>query len=446
MKTRTLAALVGYFCFGTLMAQNSTYSLAEAQNYALENAYSVRNNVLEYENAKHVLNENIARGLPQLFASADWTSNINRQAFVTNDAEGNPMRLVVGTPYAAAGGFSGSQLIFDGSYIVAVLGGKVLKENAKYGIEKSEIEIKEQVANAYHLVLVAEKSVEIVKENLAFITSNYNETKRMFEVGFVEETDVDQLELVKSNLENQQAFLINQANIARMMLNFTMGLDVKQAITLSDKIETLMTFSPDGESILNSSFDLANNIDYRILQTQARGQHLNLQNENMAFVPKLKLNYAYQHSVFSANPSIWAGTEDVDYTNVIIQNFGFNLSVPILTGGSRIARVQQARIGVEKIEIAQKQLNDNLLLQYETAKAEYSFALDAYNTKLRNQEIAKKIRDRSAKKFNEGLMGSLEFTQTQNQYLEAISATIEAANSVLDKKVRLEKITGKYNN
>ena len=91
-------------------------------------------------------------------------------------------------------------------------------------------------------------------------------------------------------------------------------------------------------------------------------------------------------------------------------------------------------------------MRDNLKLQYETSKAEYSYALNSYYTQLRNVEISKKIRDTNSKKFSEGIIGSLEFTQAENQYQDALRSVIDAANNVLDKKVKLEKILGKYNN
>jgi outer membrane protein len=442
---KVIGILLGIL-FGQIAgAQVMSFTLEEAQSYAIENAYSVQNNVLEYEKSKKILLENISRGLPQVFASANWNNNLNLQAFVVDMGDG-PSALTIGTPYTGAGTISGEQLIFDGSYIIAVLGSQVLKENSLNEVEKSSIDVREQVANAYHLVLVNQRTLKIVKDNLAFITKNYNESKKMFEVGFMEETDVDQLELIKSNLENQIDFLDKQNNIAMMLLKFNMGMDVTQTIELTDDIETLMTFSQDGASLLNTQFELEENIDYRILTTQERGQTLNLKNENMAYLPKLKLNYLYQHNVFGTNPGLFVGTENVDYVNNIQQNFGLNLSVPILTGGSRMARVAQAKINLDQIDIYKKQLRDNLKLQYETAKAEYSYALNSYYTQQRNVEISKKIRDTNSKKFSEGIIGSLEFTQAENQYQDALRSIIEAANNVLDKKVKLEKIIGKYNN
>ena len=439
----TLAAAV----FATFAwAQVPSYTLAQAQEYAIGHAYNIQDKTYEVEKAQKLLMENIARGLPQVFANADWTSNVNLQSFVVDNGNGSLSALTLGTPYAALGSIAAEQLIFDGSYIVAVLATKVVKENSENDLEKSIIDIKEQVANAYHLVLVSEKTAEIIKDNLVFIDKNYQESKKMFEVGFMEEQDVDQLELIKSNLMNQLDYAEKQISIAKMLLNFNMGIDVEQDIELSDDIETLMLFSQDGASLLNEKYEYGQNINYRMLLTQERGQQLNLQNERAAYMPKLKFKYYYGHNIFSAYGNVFSGERGVTRADNIVQNFGFNLSIPLITGGSRLARNQQAQISIDQVRIAKMQLEDNLKLQYATAKAEYEYALESYFTQKRNVEISKKIRDTSAKKFSEGVIGSLEFTQAENQYQDALRGAINAANNVLDKKVKLEKVIGKYNN
>ena len=179
--------------------QGSSYSLLEAQQYAIEHAYNVQNKTLEVEKSEKMLMENIARGLPQVFASADWTQNINLQTFVVAGADGALQPLTFGTPYTAQAAISAEQLIFDGSYIVAVLASQVLKDNSMKELEKSTIDIRQQVASAYHLVLISKKTLQLIDDNLVFITKNYEESKKKFEVGMLEEQDVDQFELIKSS-------------------------------------------------------------------------------------------------------------------------------------------------------------------------------------------------------------------------------------------------------
>ena len=239
MKTR-ISFILALILSVPAVAQQS-YSLQEAQDFAVQNAYNVRTNALEYEKAKKLYSENVARGLPQIYASADWTKNISLQAFVVDQGQG-PVPLTFGTPYQANGTITGEQLIFDGSYVVALLAGKVIKENALNDWEKSEIDIREEVARAYHLVLVSQRTLEIVRENLVFIEKNYNESKKMFEAGFMEESDVDQFELIKSNLQNNINYLEKQKDIAMMLLKFQMGLDIQSTISLTDDIDKLMLF------------------------------------------------------------------------------------------------------------------------------------------------------------------------------------------------------------
>jgi outer membrane protein TolC len=100
----------------------------------------------------------------------------------------------------------------------------------------------------------------------------------------------------------------------------------------------------------------------------------------------------YQQSFFSENTDLYGNGQ-----NVGNQYIALNLSLPIFTGGKRVARIQQARIEVDQLAINKMQLSDNLKVQFETAKAEYDYALNSYFTQLRNVEISKKIRDVSAK-------------------------------------------------
>ena len=444
MKNLTLAfvamltAFLGY-------SQENSYSLIQAQDYAVTNSYSVRTAVLEVEKSRKLLFENIAQGLPHIYSSAGWTKNISLQSFVVDDGSGNLVPLTFGTPYTAVGNINAEQLIFDGSYIVAVMASDVLIQNSINEQEKSEIDIKEQVAKTYHLVLVTQKTIEIIDTNIKFIEQNYNESKRMFEVGFLEEQDVDQLELILSNLKNNRDFASKQLVVADMLLKFQMGIPVENVISLTDDIETLMLFSQDGQSLLNETFDLENHIEYRSMLTQEKGQNLNLKNENMAYLPKIKFNYNYGHNIFSATGNVFQGEQGVDRADNVMQNLGFKAELPIFTGGSRHARVQQAKIQIDQIEIAKQQVADKLQVEYAGAKAEYDFALNSYFTQKRNVEISQKIRDVSAKKFSQGVVSSLEFTQAENQYQDALKNVIDAANNVLDKKVQLEKILGNYN-
>lgn len=437
-----VAALVAFAAIGQ---QTMVVSLSQAQQYALEHAYSIQSNELEVEKAAKFYKENIGRGLPQLNASGNYAYNIERQSFIAELQPGQLGLLQIGSPYSLLGTLNAEQLIFDGSYIVAVMAADVLKSNAQGKLEKSRIDIKDQVARAYHLVLVSRKTKEIIEEDLGFLQKNFEETTKLFEAGFVEEQDKDQLELLVSNLLNNKDFTEKQEQIAMMLLKIQMGVSLDTEVELSDNVEGLMVFTEQGTDLLGEQFNYEQNIDYRILQTQVKGQTLNLKNENMQYLPKLSAYYNLNYNVNSTQWNVFQGDQGVDRLDVRWQAVGLSLRVPILTGGTRYNRVKQAEIALDQVEVAEKQLQDNLKVQFAQAQAEYEYALNSYATQRRNAELAKKIRDRNLRKYQEGLATSLDLTQAENQYQTSLRSLINAANDALDKKVNLEKVLGKYN-
>jgi outer membrane protein TolC len=230
-----------------------------------------------------------------------------------------------------------------------------------------------------------------------------------------------------------------------MLLKLQMGISLDTEVQLTDNIEGLMVFTEQGTDLLGEQFNYQQNIDYRLMETQIKGQTLNLKNENMQYLPKLSAFYNFNYNINSSQWSVFQGQQGTERLDVRWQALGLSLRVPILSGGTRYARVKQAQIALEQVEVAEKQLADNLKIQYAQAQAEYEYALNSYATQRRNAELAKNIRDRNLRKYQEGLATSLDLTQAENQYQTSLRSLISAANDALDKKVNLEKVLGKYN-
>ena len=129
-----------------------SFNLEQAISHALTNNYSVINAGRDIEASKEKKWETTAAGLPQINASLDYTNNFVLQKSVV-PAEffgGNPgeyATVAFGTKHSMIARSTLSQLIFDGSYVVALQASKTyLKfyENAK---QKTDVEIKEMVVS-----------------------------------------------------------------------------------------------------------------------------------------------------------------------------------------------------------------------------------------------------------------------------------------------------------
>ena len=108
------------------------------------------------------------------------------------------------------------------------------------------------------------------------------------------------------------------------------------------------------------------------------------------------------------------------------------------------ARVQQAKLDLEKAGNSQKLAEQSLQKDYLSAVADLENAVAQYTNNTENKELAKKIYDKTTIKYNNGISGSTELAQNETQYIQAQSAYIGSIMQVLNAKINLDKALGKY--
>ena len=80
--------------------------------------------------------------------------------------EGEFATVEFGVAHQNQGQLQVNQLLLDGSYFVALQASKVFKETKRLESEQAEIEARKNAAQSYYGVLVAEKTVSILEQNL----------------------------------------------------------------------------------------------------------------------------------------------------------------------------------------------------------------------------------------------------------------------------------------
>ena len=197
-----LTALAAFLVSATIAKEGSTsaFSLNDAKAYAIENSYMAKNAVRDVEIAKRKIKETAAIGLPQVNGIVDFQNFIEIPTSLVPSNAFNPAApadeftaLQFGTNYNISAGLSVSQLIFDGSYIVALQATRTYLELSKNAKEKTEIEIASGITSTYGMVLIAEKNLTILEGNITNLDKMLSDTKALYENGFAEEQDVEQL-------------------------------------------------------------------------------------------------------------------------------------------------------------------------------------------------------------------------------------------------------------
>lgn len=441
MKKTILTVFSLTICFlGFSQEIPQTLSLQEAIDFALENNRTAKNAQRDIEAAKQQKWETIASGLPQISASVEYNHWLKQQVSLI-PAEffgGNPgefAEVAFGTKQTMNATATLNQKLFDGSYLVGLQSAKVFLEISKNAKEKTDLEVRKAVINAYGNVLLAEESVKIFERNVAVLMKNLDETTKIYENGLAEEESVEQLQItlsgIKSNLSNTQRL----KTLAYKMLNITIGVDLDSIIQLSDNLNSL-TSQNIVLSLLDADGDVEQTIDYKIALNDKVSKELLLKLEKSKALPTLNafINGAYSGNndkfQFLKNSQEWFGSSLV----------GVNMNIPIFSSGMRTAATKRAKINLEKAKEDLTETEQKLKLQVETAKSEYKFAIEDYHNKKDNLGLAERIEKKNQVKFFEGISSSFDLRQAQTQLYTSQQELLSAMLNVINKKANLETV------
>lgn len=212
---------------------------------------------------------------------------------------------------------------------------------------------------------------------------------------------------------------------------FVLGIDSKNEIILTENFNILLQ-GVLSENSLEKEFDILNNPTYQILESQEKIGEKNISMNKWAYAPTLAGYYSYTEKIlttaFDLSPKSAAG---------------FTLSIPIVSGGTRIAELNKAKIELDKINRNKLLLEEQLNLQNNQLKYELRNALDNYQMQKENTNIAKRVYENINNKYKQGLVSSLDLTLANNNYLQAENNYITAILNLLQAKLNMDKL---YNN
>jgi outer membrane protein TolC len=423
-----------------------SFSLQQALDYAMENNYDLMKSEKDVESAKQKIKESTSIGLPQIDAKLSYNDNLARPTIIlppefSGDPNGPGLEIQFGTKYDASLGATASQLIFSGEYIVGLKAARKYLESTDAEFFRNKVAVKQQVANSYYNVLTVERALYIIDTTMKVTKNLADETRQIYEVGFGEDIDVDQLDLLVADLEASRINFENQLNLAHAYLKFYLGLGDKDSLILTDDLNLLVK-NLEESSLKDTDFVVDYNPDFYSLTKQKELTFLQVDLEKASYLPSINafLNYQTQ-----AQRETWDffNSKGKWYSSSV---FGVTMNIPILSSGTRSAKLKQAKIAFEQISIQQNQLENQLHLQFSNMRNEYLNSYKVYQNKDKNRKIAKKIFLKTTEKYKQGLASSLDILNTHNQFLKAESDFLTASQKFLQSGEDLKKILTKVTN
>ncbi len=420
-------------------SQTNEFTLKEAQDYAVLYNYQARNAVIDIAIAERQNRETLATGLPQLDASIGYNNFINLATQLIpgeffGGEPGSYIEVQFGTKHNASVQAQISQLLFSGAWFVGLKMAGEVTELTQLQLEQARQEVRQAIANAYYLVLVAESNLKLMAETIQTMESLLSETDALFRQGFLEETDVDKLRLLLSELKTNRIMAENQIRSAGYLLKFNMGLSVTDEIRLTDTLESLL-MATDPQSMITVDFDPQDHVTFRMMDVQENISRLQVQMAKTAYLP-LATAFISQVQNAQRNSFNFFSFDEKWFPTSL---FGVQINIPIFSSGERLHSVRRASLELEKSLNTKRQVTESLVMGALTSRNNFDVAVVTYRNKRENFDLARRIYEKDQIRYKAGVASGTDLKQSYNTLLEAQGTYLSAALDMLNKKVELDK-------
>ena len=438
-KTPLLITIISLLTGNLLIAQQTSqelkFSLKEAQEYAVQNNKVMISSRMSVQASKIALWETISNALPQASVSGSFTDNLKLMTtLLPGEFLGQPgtkVAVTFGTQYNTSGTFQASMLLFNGPLYVGIQTAKLANKLSEQNLAITEQDTRESVAMSYYLILVSEKSLEILNQNISNLQETYKATKAMLVAGLAEQTDVDQMASNLTMVENSKSSLERTIEMNYNMFRFQLGLNPDSKIILTQSLDNLME-EINVEALLSQEFDYRRNLDYTLVESQQRMSELSLKSEKSTILPTLAGFYNYGENGMGdkVGQQRW-------FPNSMA---GLQLSVPLFASGQRYSSIRRAQVNLNKAINTKAMVTEQLLLQEKQLRYNLTNANLQYKSQKENVEVSQRVYMSTENKFKQGMASSLDLTQANSLYLQSQNNYISAMLNLLQTKIALDKL------
>ena len=341
-----------------------SFTLQEALDYSVTHGYKARTASIELQSTIAQRKGYISLALPQINANVNYQYYFNiptqlmpdvltpavdaslvQHGLITpeqmNPVSNEKIPIQFGSTNNLSAGVTATQLAFDGMFFVALNALATLVDISKSSVDKSIIEIKSSVVQAYYLVLVANENRRILDTTYNKMNVILEQTKQFQANGFIEETDVEQLSLTVSNLKSKMEMTDRNIELVTDLLQLQMGMDIDEPIVLKDDLMSLLD-QAIASNLADKQFDVNNHFDFKLLKNQERllGQAIKV--DQAAYYPSMSVIFNTQSSAQRENINFF--NKDKWYNTTLI---GVNLSIPIWSSGVKHYKIMQDKYALE---------------------------------------------------------------------------------------------------
>lgn len=481
MRHLFTAALLFILTTQPLQAQQSdSWSLQRAVQYALAHNISIQQNVLNERLARYTLLQSRLSQLPNVNANGGYGRSYGRSVDPTTN------QFVSGTSSYDFMNVNGSADVLLFGWFQkrnTIAANKFSLKAAAADLEQLQDDISLNVATGYLRALLAQEQIRVSEKQVELSKAQLNQTRKFAEAGRLPELSVAQLEaqLAGDSATLIQAMADYTASIidmkALLNLDFNTPFDiVVPDVKLEDQV-AVNTLSPEEiyaearkqlGTIRSSEFKLAaaakrldaakGNLWPQLgLSAQAGtnwastfknivGFNQTGEAPNGTYIP-IRFAPFVDTLIPIYQPTGTVITEDVSIFDQFDNNFrqiiSVNLSIPLFNGWQSQYNIRQARINMLTQELNKSQAELNLKQDVYKAYNDARNSIQKYYAAERSANAARRALEFAQKRYDLGLINTVEYLTTQNTMFSAASRLASSKYDLIFKLKVIDYYLGK---
>ncbi|PSL49063.1 outer membrane protein [Chitinophaga niastensis] len=430
--------LILLFANITSAVAQDTWSLQRCVDYALQNNLQVKQQVVQKRLAELTLQQSRLNLIPGLNGSMNGgytdgrspspqTNTYVNQSYFSSNASLNMQGSIFNW-------FSKANTIAANRFDV---------ESNSFLLEKARNDLAFNVATAFLQILLNNEQVKVNEVQVKLTSSNLENTKKLVIAGSVPESNQADLE---AQLASDSTSLVTAQNnvilsILQMKAYLNLGFDIPFQPDIPENIFSLPMARLD---------EMAPEMVYSAAQTNyplVKSDELKIQSATKAYkatraqmYPSLGINGA-MYTTYANNFFTLAGKPipfNDQVSNNLQKQIGLGLSIPIFGGWQARTATSKAKVNIYSQQLVRDLDNQKLKQDIYTAHANAVAALQKYNASTTGVMAAQKSYDFATKRFNLGLMNTIDYITTQSKLFRAQIDKVSAQYDYIFKMKLLE--------
>ncbi len=427
-------------------AQDSTihmFSLQQAVDYAEKNNVQVKNALLDVQIQEQTNKDFTSATYPQINGSGTFTYNAKIPvSLIPGEFFGQPAGTFIpvkfGVKYNVTGGISLDQLLFDGQVFVGLQARKTSIDFQQKNVEVTEEMIKANIYKIYYQLLVSKTQIELLDANIDRLDKLLHDTKEIYKNGFAEKVDVDKVSVQLANVQTEKVKALNQINNGYLGLKLLMGMPIKDSLVLADSL----TYDQVREGLLDGGgFQYSDRKEYQSVELGIKLNQYNIKRYKLSEIPTLSLNAYYDENAQRNDFTFLKGGQAYPWYSFSAINLKVN--IPIFHGFSTRAKIDQAKLDLQKNINQRENLKLSIDNEIETARNNFQSAVATLDFQKKNMELAETVYNQTKKKYEAGTGSQIEITTADTDLKTAQTNYIGALYDAIIAKVDYLKAIGK---